>query len=59
VPDLLRGRHFVGIGSFRPAMQELPDPVFKSAGMALLDLFLAAALVRSARLKRAGQDIAL
>jgi len=114
VPALLRGRHFIGIGSFRPAMQELPDAVFslsdslvidsdhaaketgdilnplrkgllrddqvftlgalllgrrqvdvsgttvfKSVGMALFDLFLATALLRSARLKQAGQDFAL
>lgn len=113
-PAQLRGKHFFGIGSFRPSMQELPDAayvlagtlvidaehaaretgdilnplqkgllkeqdiftlgalllgrrqvdvsgttIFKSAGMALFDLFVAAALVRAAEERNAGHHIAL
>jgi ornithine cyclodeaminase/alanine dehydrogenase-like protein (mu-crystallin family) len=113
-PAQLREKHFFGIGSFRPSMQELPDAafllagtlvidaehaaretgdilnplrkgllkerdvftlaelllgrrqvdvsgttVFKSAGMALFDLFVAAALVRAAEEWNAGHHIAL
>jgi ornithine cyclodeaminase len=113
-PAALEGKHFFGIGSFRPSMQELPDAVFslagalvidsdhaaaetgdiiqplqknlippdrvftladvilgrrhidtsattvfKSTGMALFDLFVAAALARAAEAKKIGQEVTL
>jgi len=36
-PELLAGKHFVSIGSFKPAMQELPDAVYKLAGELAID----------------------
>ncbi len=35
--DLLRGRHFVGIGSYRPDMRELPDALFKILDQIFID----------------------
>ncbi len=35
--DLLRGRCFVGIGSFRPAMREFPEALFRAAGEIYVD----------------------
>lgn len=117
LPDesaLLAGKHFIGIGSYKPGMQELPNSVFrlsghvvldskfarhevgeavrpvqqgilaeqdvftigelvagrrtidithttayKSAGMALYDLFVAKALYEAARRQNLGQEVAL
>ena len=28
-PDLLRGRHFIGIGSYKPTMREFPESLFR------------------------------
>ena len=36
-PELLAGKHFISIGSFKPAMQELPDAVYKLAGELAID----------------------
>lgn len=36
-PQLLHGKHFIGIGSFRPDMQELPDSVYRLAGELAID----------------------
>ena len=36
-PAVLRGKHFVSIGSFRPDMQELPDAVFELSGALVVD----------------------
>jgi ornithine cyclodeaminase/alanine dehydrogenase-like protein (mu-crystallin family) len=36
-PDLVSGKHFVSIGSFKPSMQELPDCVYGLAGRVVLD----------------------
>jgi ornithine cyclodeaminase/alanine dehydrogenase-like protein (mu-crystallin family) len=36
-PTLLKGKHFVSVGSFRPAMQELPDSVYRLAGELVID----------------------
>jgi ornithine cyclodeaminase/alanine dehydrogenase-like protein (mu-crystallin family) len=36
-PTLLEGRHFISVGSFKPAMQELPDSVFRLAGFLAID----------------------
>jgi ornithine cyclodeaminase len=36
-PELLRGKHFIGIGSYKPSMQEFPDEVYKLAGMLAID----------------------
>jgi ornithine cyclodeaminase/alanine dehydrogenase-like protein (mu-crystallin family) len=36
-PDLLKGKHFIGIGSYKPSMQELPDSVFRLAGKLAID----------------------
>jgi ornithine cyclodeaminase/alanine dehydrogenase-like protein (mu-crystallin family) len=35
--QLLNGKHFIGIGSFRPDMQELPDAVCELAGSLVID----------------------
>jgi len=35
--DLLIGKHFIGIGSFKPSMQELPDWVYQLAGKLAID----------------------
>jgi ornithine cyclodeaminase/alanine dehydrogenase-like protein (mu-crystallin family) len=40
LPDdavLLRGHHFVAIGSYKPDMQELPDTAFRLAGSIIVD----------------------
>ncbi len=36
-PELLGGKHFIGIGSYKPSMQELPDSVFRLAGSLVID----------------------
>ena len=36
-PQLLSGKHFIGIGSFRPDMRELPDAVCELAGSLVID----------------------
>lgn len=36
-PELLDGKHFISIGSFRPTMQELPDSVYRLAGQLFID----------------------
>lgn len=35
--DLLEGKCFISIGSFKPSMQELPDAVFELAGKLFMD----------------------
>ncbi len=35
--NLLRGKHFISIGSYKPSMQELPDSVYKLAGKLFID----------------------
>jgi ornithine cyclodeaminase/alanine dehydrogenase-like protein (mu-crystallin family) len=40
LPDdasLLKGKHFISIGSYKPSMQELPDAVYKLAGKLVVD----------------------
>ncbi len=34
---LLTGKHFIGIGSYKPTMQEFPDEVYRLAGNLLID----------------------
>ena len=34
---LLKGKHFIGIGSYKPSMQEFPDSVYALAGMLAID----------------------
>jgi ornithine cyclodeaminase len=36
-PSLLVNKHFISIGSFKPTMQELPDAVYRLAGMLAID----------------------
>ena len=36
-PALLEGKHYLSIGSFRPAMQELPNAVYGLAGCVVVD----------------------
>ncbi|UKJ09160.1 ornithine cyclodeaminase family protein [Solitalea lacus] len=36
-PDMLQGKHFISIGSYKPDMQELPDSVFRLAGKLAID----------------------
>jgi ornithine cyclodeaminase/alanine dehydrogenase-like protein (mu-crystallin family) len=36
-PDLLQGRHFISIGSFKPSQQELPTAVCRIAGHLAID----------------------
>jgi ornithine cyclodeaminase len=36
-PKLLKGKHFIGIGSYKPSMQEFPDSVYKLAGKLAID----------------------
>ena len=36
-PALLKGKHFIGIGSYKPSMQELPNSVFQLAGSLAID----------------------
>jgi ornithine cyclodeaminase/alanine dehydrogenase-like protein (mu-crystallin family) len=40
-PDLLRGKHFISVGSFRPHMQEMPDAVYDLARAIAVDSSLA------------------
>ena len=35
--NLLKGKHFISIGSYKPAMQELPDAVYSLAGKLFID----------------------
>jgi len=35
--DLLRGKHFVGIGSYKPNMREFPDALFKISDQMFID----------------------
>jgi len=36
-PNLLQGKHFISIGSYKPTMQELPDSVYQLAGKLAID----------------------
>jgi ornithine cyclodeaminase/alanine dehydrogenase-like protein (mu-crystallin family) len=36
-PSLLRGKHFVSVGSFKPTMQELPTAVYRLARQLVID----------------------
>jgi ornithine cyclodeaminase/alanine dehydrogenase-like protein (mu-crystallin family) len=36
-PSLLKGKHFISIGSYKPTMQELPDSVYQLAGQLAMD----------------------
>jgi ornithine cyclodeaminase/alanine dehydrogenase-like protein (mu-crystallin family) len=36
-PALLRGKHFISIGSYKPTMQELPMSVYRLAGQLVID----------------------
>jgi ornithine cyclodeaminase len=36
-PKLLKGKHFIGIGSYKPTMQEFPDSVFTLAAKLAID----------------------
>jgi ornithine cyclodeaminase len=36
-PSLIKGRHFISIGSYKPTMQELPDCVYRLAGRLVID----------------------
>jgi ornithine cyclodeaminase/alanine dehydrogenase-like protein (mu-crystallin family) len=36
-PELLRGKHFTSVGSFKPTMQELPSAVYRLAGHLVVD----------------------
>lgn len=36
-PALLTGKHFISVGSFKPAMQELPGSVYRLAGTLAVD----------------------
>lgn len=35
--NLIKGKHFISIGSYKPTMQELPDAVYKLAGELCID----------------------
>ncbi|MBI1767890.1 MAG: ornithine cyclodeaminase family protein, partial [Bacteroidetes bacterium] len=35
--SLLKGKHFISVGSYKPSMQELPDAVYKLAGELCID----------------------
>lgn len=37
-PELLRGKHFIGIGSYKPTMQEYPEAVFKTLDNIYIDV---------------------
>jgi ornithine cyclodeaminase len=39
--DLLRGKHFVGLGSFKPDMQEFPENLYKLTEKIIIDTDLA------------------
>lgn len=36
-PDILRNKHFISLGSFKPTMQELPDSVYQLTGQLAVD----------------------
>lgn len=36
-PKLLENKHFISVGSYRPTMQELPDSVYRLAGLLAID----------------------
>ena len=36
-PELLKGKHFISIGSYKPSMQEFPDSVYRLAGKLAMD----------------------
>ncbi len=36
-PGLIKGKHFIGIGSYRPEMRELPRAVFKEVEKVMID----------------------
>jgi ornithine cyclodeaminase/alanine dehydrogenase-like protein (mu-crystallin family) len=36
-PSLLENKHFISVGSFKPTMQELPDSVYRLAGLLPVD----------------------
>jgi ornithine cyclodeaminase/alanine dehydrogenase-like protein (mu-crystallin family) len=36
-PKLLKDKHFVSVGSFKPSMQELPDSIYELAGLVIID----------------------
>ncbi len=36
-PELLMGKHFISVGSYKPSMQELPDYVYRLAGQLAID----------------------
>lgn len=36
-PELLRGKHFIGIGSYKPAMREYPEAVYRLVRRVLID----------------------
>ena len=40
-PELLRGKHFIGIGSYRPEMREFPDGLFHLLKEVIIDTPLA------------------
>ncbi len=35
--DLLKGKHFIGIGSYKPSMREFPDNLFRLLDSAIID----------------------
>ncbi|MGB4984729.1 MAG: ornithine cyclodeaminase family protein [Erysipelotrichaceae bacterium] len=37
-PDLLRGKHFIGIGSYKPTMQEFPQALFELLDEVYIDV---------------------
>lgn len=37
-PELIKGKHFVGIGSYKPIMQEYPEAVFKAVKDIYIDV---------------------
>lgn len=37
-PELIQGKHFVGIGSYKPIMQEFPEAVFKAVDEIFIDV---------------------
>lgn len=37
-PELIKGKHFIGIGSFKPTMQEYPEAVFRALDEVYIDV---------------------
>lgn len=37
-PELIKGKHFIGIGSYKPIMQEYPEAVFKAVDDVYIDV---------------------